>query len=84
MGSDRTYSLFVFLNSTTVSRLVIIGLNSAKYFLRKIRTNYLAEGIVPICTKHIFLIVMAHSKFTFRTTIYVQNNSTFNYLLFDV
>ena len=67
-----------------VSRLVIRELNSAHYFLRKSRIHYLAEGIFSIYAKHIFLIVMAHSKFIFRTTIYMQNSSTFNYLLFDV
>ena len=48
MWSNCTYSLFILLNNTTVSRLVIRGLNSVKDFLRKICTNYLAEGIIYI------------------------------------
>ena len=84
MAQSFLFIGFVLLNTTTVIRLVIRGLNSAHHFLRKISTNYLAEGIVPICTKCIFLIAMAHSKFTFRTTIHVQNSSTFNCLSFDV
>ena len=85
MWSDRTYLLFILLNSTTVGRLVIRGLTSAKDFLCKCCTNYLAEGIVPMyIIKHIFMIVMVYSNFIFRTTIHVQNSSTFNNILFDL